>query len=668
MVAVVGAPPRPRSRTPHRSVPGAARGWVVAAGAAWAWLFLEAVRVWFPSVLHTVGGPAATRSTVPMIAVSFASVAAPLALVPALRRIPPGAAWVGGLLVLAATRLAMPLSAGVVQLTLSAVAVAAGVVALAGLAAGVPSGHLARLGLIAGVAGSVAVHAGLGTLDLAWRSGAATWTATAGVVALVLAVAHRARRVPLWWPTPTNGGGMTAVWTRGPAWPWLVVGPTLSLVLMLVAVPARLELAAGWTPARSTAALTLAGGAAVVVAVAARRASGPLPGAAGATVVLLATLVALQPTDVTAAVGQLGILVGCGAVVGALGRTAGDSGPRRRALAVTSSMLGFWALTVAYFAGFAVPTTIPSRVWLVVAAAAVASLGGAAAWASRTLGPDRRPVARTLVTVTALTGLLAVAGAAVTPAADAPGEPVRIGDELRIATFNVRSGFGADGRFDPDAVAAAIRAQDADVVVLNEVDRGWLIEGGHDLLRLLTVRTGLEHTAFVPAADAVWGNAVLSRVPLGDVRSGSLPRGGTAMTRSWVSATIDLGDGGQIGVIGTQFHPRPDGARVRLAQARGIAAEAARLAGRGTAVVVVGELAAEASDPELEPLSFLTAPDADPRRAPTDTGGVDRARTAGARLLVAPELTVRDVTVTDTLAGGGPPVGLTVTRGERSRG
>lgn len=665
-MGVVGAPPRPQTRAGERPVASAARGWVVAAGAAWAWLFLEAVRVWLPSVLHTAGGPAATRTIGPLILVALASVAAPLPLVPLLRRIPPGKVWAAGLVGLAAARLALPLTSGTTQLAVSALAVAAGVVALAGLAAGVPSGHLARLGLVAGVAASAAAHAGLGTFDLAWRTGVPAWTATAVLAAAAVAIARRARRVPLWWPTPLSGGGLAVVWTRGPAWPWLVVGPMLSLVLMLVAVPARLELAAGWTPATSTGALTVAGGAAVVAAMGARRSAGPLAGAAGATTVLLATLVAVQPTDLTSAIGQLGILVGCGAVVGALGRTPGDSGPRRRALAVSASMLGFWAITVAYFASFNVPTTIPSRAWLVVAGAIVAALGVAAAWTSRALGPDRRPLARALTTVTAVTAALALAGAAVTPAAPPPGQETVVGDELRIATFNVRSGFGADGRFDPDAIAAVIRSQDADVVVLNEVDRGWLVEGGHDLLRLLTLRTDLPHTTFVPAADAVWGNAVLSRVPLGDVRSGRLPRAGTAMTRSWVSVTVELDGGARLGIIGTQFHGRPDGARVRLAQARAVAAEAARLAGRDTPVVVVGDLAADASDPELDPLSFLTGPATGPRAAPVSRGGLDPDRVAGARILVGPELAVRDVTVTDTTAGAGPPVAVTVTPIDRT--
>ncbi len=109
-------------------------------------------------------------------------------------------------------------------------------------------------------------------------------------------------------------------------------------------------------------------------------------------------------------------------------------------------------------------------------------------------------------------------------------------------------------------------ATGADVVVLNEVDRGWLLEGGHDLLRLLSEATGMEGT-FAPAADDVWGNAILSRLPLRDVRTVALPSGGAAMRRSIVSAVVDTG-GGDLAVVGTHLHHVEDGRGVRATQAR----------------------------------------------------------------------------------------------------
>ncbi|MDM4777950.1 hypothetical protein QTS76_01515 [Micromonospora sp. b486] len=79
-------------------------------------------------------------------------------------------------------------------------------------------------------------------------------------------------------------------------------------------------------------------------------------------------------------------------------------------------------------------------------------------------------------------------------------------------------GFGLDGRLDLDAVARELRG--ADVVLLSEVDRGWWLNGGHDTLALLAGRLEMPYV-FAPAADPVWGDAVLSRFPM---RSGQTRR------------------------------------------------------------------------------------------------------------------------------------------------
>lgn len=660
MTAGVGtASPRAQPRPADRPVPGAARGWVVAAAAAWAVLFVDVVRVWLPSVLHLAGGPAGSRSPALLSLLALVSVLAPLPAIVWFRRVPPAATWLGGLCGLAAARgILQVLDGGPPQLVVSAVGVAAGVLALAALAAGVPSGHLARLGVLVGLAISAGQHAALGTWDLVWRPGVVATTAAALLVTGAVVAAFRGRTVPLWWPTPLGEcGELAAVWTRGPAWPWLVVGPVLALLGTLVAVPARLEMAAGLRPGAATLATVGAGGLAVLAVLAARRGGGPLAGGVGATLVVLGTVLALRPVDATAAAGQLVILAGCGAVIGALGRMPGDSGPRRRAVAAVGSLAGFWLLTVAYFASYEVSTGLNNRVWLVVAAGWVAALGGAAAWTGRGLSADRRPIARSGATVVAVTVVLGVAGAALTPDPSlTDATPTVVAGEVRVATFNVRSGFGADGRFDPDAIAASLRAENVDVVVLNEVDRGWLIEGGHDLLRLLAVRLDLPHAAFAPAADVVWGNAVLSRVPLSEVRTERLPRGDVPMQRSWVSATLELDDGARVAVIGTQFHGAPSGAQIRLAQARSVAAEAARLTGRGLPVAVLGDLGAPPDAPELEPLSFLddVAPD-----LPSSRTELDITRRTD-RILASEELRPRGLRVPATTAGGARPVIVTL--------
>ncbi|MGB9375963.1 MAG: hypothetical protein WCB04_00425, partial [Mycobacteriales bacterium] len=71
----------------------------------------------------------------------------------------------------------------------------------------------------------------------------------------------------------------------------------------------------------------------------------------------------------------------------------------------------------------------------------------------------------------------ALAGAALvllgTPAPAGAGQATGPPVPLRVASYNIHAGIGSDGAFDLDRTAEAIRALDADVVGLEEVDVNW---------------------------------------------------------------------------------------------------------------------------------------------------------------------------------------------------
>ena len=73
--------------------------------------------------------------------------------------------------------------------------------------------------------------------------------------------------------------------------------------------------------------------------------------------------------------------------------------------------------------------------------------------------------------------------------------------------------------------ADALRGLDPDVIVMSEIDRAWLLNGGHDDLRLIASRLGLQFV-WAPAADEMWGDALLTNLPITSVRNHVLPRGG----------------------------------------------------------------------------------------------------------------------------------------------
>jgi endonuclease/exonuclease/phosphatase family metal-dependent hydrolase len=132
---------------------------------------------------------------------------------------------------------------------------------------------------------------------------------------------------------------------------------------------------------------------------------------------------------------------------------------------------------------------------------------------------------------------------------------VRPVTSLRIASYNLLHGIhlAAGGAVDLDAVAAAIAALDADVVALQEVDRGLARSGDVDQVAGLADRLGVTGV-FCPAllgdpgtswttvgdgdADGpAYGVGVLSRLPLLGHDRVALPGGGPGSRRPGATPT-----------------------------------------------------------------------------------------------------------------------------------
>jgi endonuclease/exonuclease/phosphatase family metal-dependent hydrolase len=95
------------------------------------------------------------------------------------------------------------------------------------------------------------------------------------------------------------------------------------------------------------------------------------------------------------------------------------------------------------------------------------------------------------------------------------------GSTVRIVTFNVRGAVGPDGNVDPDAIADSIIALEPDVVLLQEVTRGWVIHGTMDLLEYLQARLHMTYASARPGRlHGSCGTSHRAR------RRGALPRPG----------------------------------------------------------------------------------------------------------------------------------------------
>ncbi|MGI4849248.1 MAG: endonuclease/exonuclease/phosphatase family protein [Janthinobacterium lividum] len=85
---------------------------------------------------------------------------------------------------------------------------------------------------------------------------------------------------------------------------------------------------------------------------------------------------------------------------------------------------------------------------------------------------------------------------------------------VSIATYNIHSAIGTDGRFDPQRIAGVLNELDADIVALQEVPLGGA--GMPDVLAMLAEATGMVGIAGpTHEREGKWfGNAVLSRHPI----------------------------------------------------------------------------------------------------------------------------------------------------------
>jgi endonuclease/exonuclease/phosphatase family metal-dependent hydrolase len=208
--------------------------------------------------------------------------------------------------------------------------------------------------------------------------------------------------------------------------------------------------------------------------------------------------------------------------------------------------------------------------------------------------------------------------------------------QLRVVAYNVRMGFGLDGRFDPDALAAVVAAERPDVVLLSEVDRGWLLNGGHDDLAVLGRRLGLP-TLFAPAADAVWGDALLTRLPVTSARTVVLPAAGAPTGAQALGAVLRLGSR-EVGVVSTHLQP-PAGGAGPVEQARAVAALAGELGAGGRPVVVGGDLNTQPGDAAFRVLVDAGLTDALATARPLPTSPADAPAKEIDHVLVTPGIT-----------------------------
>lgn len=114
--------------------------------------------------------------------------------------------------------------------------------------------------------------------------------------------------------------------------------------------------------------------------------------------------------------------------------------------------------------------------------------------------------------------LVIAAGMAINVATDRRVTPVGTAapTEVVVMTYNIHEAFNADGVPGPEAIARVIESSGADLVGLQEVGRGWNINGGPDLVAWLRWRLPQYRIVYAPMLGDLVGDVIASRYPIRD--------------------------------------------------------------------------------------------------------------------------------------------------------
>ncbi len=385
---------------------------------------------------------------------------------------------------------------------------------------------LGREALVGGVLMGITLDSamkGLGSsLDLAYRPGAAPLAAT---IAVCVAVGFLMVTVPI----PGRAGPRWA-----PAITLIGLGPYLFVQYLVLQSP-------GWVSELTTAPAGL-----VMIGITALNLLGiwlaRQYGGLRSMVALAAVLVTLPAVfaDGSSAVFSVLVLLGIPAAgilwAGMVPDTPGTA-VTPAAVTLTAGAVLFLIIGFAYYLPLDMDLGFTQAQARIAGALMLLGFGLAAAAAHRLLPPDSVPVGIPVLTSMALVlPLVGLLGAGSLPAARETGP-------VRYMSYNLHQAFGTSGEMDVEAIAQVILDSGATVVGLQEVARGGLLNANTDLIHLLGDRLGWEHVVFFGTTDPVWGNAILSRYPLGEVDRQLLPKVGTPYQRGYLAAPVATPEG-----------------------------------------------------------------------------------------------------------------------------
>lgn len=149
-------------------------------------------------------------------------------------------------------------------------------------------------------------------------------------------------------------------------------------------------------------------------------------------------------------------------------------------------------------------------------------------------GWERPPQARRAFALAALPALVGVFALA-TPGLAVPDAA---SDTFSIMTFNVHQGFANDGAVDPSVFLTVLKANEPDIVVLQEADTPRFTSGNLDIVSYLAARGGYHEIYGQPTRAQAYGGSILTRSPIREWHTYELPS--ATDDRYYTEARLDI--------------------------------------------------------------------------------------------------------------------------------
>lgn len=222
-------------------------------------------------------------------------------------------------------------------------------------------------------------------------------------------------------------------------------------------------------------------------------------------------------------------------------------------------------------------------------------------------------------------------------------------DTLRLFDYNTHNGFDMRGTLDLEAMARLIERQQADILTLQEVGRGLVVNGSVDMVLWLSWRLGMK-TTFTSTSGLDWGHALLTRFPVIRHDEFALPPPGLPLSRGFAYHEIDVGDG-QLGggqpllLINTHLHHISTDASIREKQ---VASILHFLEGNPMRrLILTGDLNSQPMEPVLRSLEAVGLRDliAEAGLQPGFTFPADAPTRRIDYILASPDISLQELTI-----------------------